>query len=350
MVTSDKFIIRSYQPEDEKAVLDLIQQGMGGGPTGKRHEAFWRWKHFENPFGISIALVAVDGAGLIIGLRAFMRWRFKAGGKLVNAVRAVDTVTHPDYRRYGVFSTLTREAVKHTRESGVDLIFNTPNAQVLPGYLKLGWSYVAKVRPLVKVLDYPRFLRGMLRSRGKSRASGQVPLEEIFRERPMPVAEFLDSSMSIGRLSSWHRDGGNSRLATDRSLDYLRWRYSRYPNVNYGVVYQGKNGAPPGCAILRSSTRFGLKEVVMAEMLLPGSDKDIASSLLNELKGSIKADYLIAYFPEGSFERQVLRRHGFHQVPWAGQNFTVNVLGPDLPCDPRSLGNWDISLGDLELF
>jgi len=42
---------------------------MGGGPTGKRDEAFWRWKHFQNPFGPSISLVAVSSSGKIIGLR-----------------------------------------------------------------------------------------------------------------------------------------------------------------------------------------------------------------------------------------------------------------------------------------
>jgi len=341
--------IRHYQPEDESAVLALVQQGMGGGPTGKRDEVFWRWKHFDNPFGESIAMVATGPAGQIIGLRTFMRWRFAAKGTVINAVRAVDTVTHPEYRRYGIFSTLTKEAVRQTKESGVDLIFNTPNAQVLPGYLKLGWSYVSLIRPLVKVLNYPRFASRILRSRGKSRASGQLPLEEVFRDRSTSVAQFLDDTKSIDRLLDSYRTLKNSRLFTDRSPEYLRWRYSQYPEVNYGVVHREKGGSM-ACAILRSSTRFGLKEAVITELLLPGPDEGLGSSLLKEIKARVSADYLIAFFPEGSFERHLLRRHGFHQVPYAGQNFTVNVLAGDLPCNPRVMGSWDICLGDLEVF
>ena len=103
--------IRDYQPEDESSVLGLVQQGLGGGPTGTRDRGFWRWKHSDNPFGSSIALVAANGAGQIVGLRTFMRWRLRAGNTIIRAVRPVDTVTHPEYRRYGVFSALTQMAV-----------------------------------------------------------------------------------------------------------------------------------------------------------------------------------------------------------------------------------------------
>ena len=83
-----------------------------------------------------------------------MRWRFTTGNTTVRAVRAVDTVTHPEYRRYGVFSALTNKAVEQAKNEGVDLIFNTPNNQVLPGYLKLGWNYVSAIRPLQSLTDF----------------------------------------------------------------------------------------------------------------------------------------------------------------------------------------------------
>lgn len=347
---SAEYEIRDYQPEDESSVLALVQQGMGGGPTGKRDESFWRWKHLENPFGSSIALVATNRTGQIIGLRTFMRWRFKAGDNTVSAVRAVDTVTHPEYRRYGVFSALTHRAVEQARNGGVDLIFNTPNNQVLPGYLKLGWNYVSIVRPLVKVLNYPRFVAGLLRNRNKRRSSGQLLPEQLFRHRLPSVAEFLGHSGAVEQLLHSRNQTRSEHLFTDQSLDYLRWRYSEYPHINYAALYQEKDGALSGCIILRPSTRFSLKEAVIDELLFPKPDDGLASSLLDELERSISADYIIAYFPKGSFQRHILHRHGFHQVPVGGQNFTVNILAPHLPHDPLILRNWGLSLGDLEVF
>jgi GNAT superfamily N-acetyltransferase len=347
---ADEFSIRQYQPEDESAVLTLIQEGMGGGPTGKRDEAFWRWKHYQNPFGPSISLVAVSTNGKIIGLRTFMRWRFQAANTMVNAVRAVDTVTHPEYRRYGVFSALTRQAVEQVKKNGIDLIFNTPNNQVLPGYLKLGWHYVSLVKPLVKVLNYPRFAYKLMRSRGKSRASGPLSAEQVFKQKIPSMAEFLSHEGAIEQLLRSQKQNRNERLFTDQSLGYLKWRYSEHPYIDYKVIYLEKNGVLSGCLILRPSTRFGLKEIVINELLLPGSDKSMASSLMKELKRFSNADYIIAYFHKDSFQRHVLQKHGFFQVPAGGQNYAVNPLTPGLKIDPLVLGNWDISLGDLEVF
>ena len=164
------------------------------------------------------------------------------------------------------------------------------------------------------------------------------------------MAEFLRHSGALEQLLYSYSQTRSVHLFTDQSLDYLRWRYSEYPYVNYAVLYQEKAGALSGCIILRPNTRFGLKEVVIDELSLPKPDEGLASSLLDELKRCLSADYIIAYFPRHSFERHILHRHGFHQVPVGGMNFTVNVLTWHVPCNPMVLGNWGLSLGDLEVF
>jgi len=345
-----EYEIREYQPGDESPILALIQQGLGDGPSGTRDERFWRWKHLDNPFGSSIAFVATNGVGQIIGLRAFMRWRLKAGNTIIRAVRPVDTVTHPEYRRYGVFSALTRKAVNRSKDSGVDLIFNTPNNAVLPGYLKLGWNYVSMVRPLVKVLNHPRFVAGIIRSRNKRPSSEQLSPEQFFQHELSSIAELLTPPETFEQLLHLHSQTKGGHLSTDRSLDYLRWRYCEYPYVNYVALCQERNGMLSGCIILRPNMRFGLKEIILDEMFLSENDEGLAFSLLDELKRCLKADYIIAYFPRRSFQREVLCRHGFHQVPRGGQNFIVKPLASYLPCDPATLTSWDLSLGDLEIF
>jgi hypothetical protein len=347
---SNQVLMREYTPKDEGEVLSLIQQGMGGGLTGKREEAFWRWKHFDNPFGPSIALLATSTSGQIIGLRTFMRWRFLSGDVSLKAVRAVDTVTHPDFRRYGIFSKLTLKGIEAAKSDGVDFIFNTPNEQVLPGYLKLGWSYVSLLRPLVRVLNSPRFVFGMISSRKKSHSSGPISADEVFKNQLPSITEFLSRTKGFENLLRKHRQIHDGRIVTDQSLDYLKWRYDRHPDIDYKVVYTEKNGEVSGCAILRPSTRFGLKEVIINELILSGADDGIVSDLLHELRRATKADYIIAYFPHGSYQRAMLAKNWYFQVPKAGQNFTVKLLGQNFPCDPQLLKNWELSLGDLEMF
>src|SRR5918994_5166036 len=97
--------IRPFSVGDEANVLELLGLTLGGGPAGRRPAEFFRWKHADNPFGPSFMLLA-EADGRVVGLRAFMRWRFIVDGRELSAVRAVDTATHPEYQGIGVFSRL----------------------------------------------------------------------------------------------------------------------------------------------------------------------------------------------------------------------------------------------------
>jgi hypothetical protein len=108
----------------------------------------------------------------------------------------------------GIFSTLTQQVIDDVTGDGLDLVFNTPNNDVLPGYLKLGWQQVATVRPMVKVLSYPGFALGMARCRlGKQspRRHGKV---EFFKDEPVPVATLLERVAAVERLIQRDEEAG----------------------------------------------------------------------------------------------------------------------------------------------
>src|SRR6185295_3366058 len=115
------------------------------------------------PFGPSPSWVALDGER-IIGFRTFMRWEFEHEGRVRRAVRAVDTATHPDYQGRGIFSTLTRAGLDEMRADGVDYVFNTPNDNSRPGYLKMGWQTVGRLPVSVRMRSASSALR-VLRAR-----------------------------------------------------------------------------------------------------------------------------------------------------------------------------------------
>jgi len=52
---------------------------------------------------------------------------------------------------------------------------------------------------------------------------------------------------------------------------------------------------------------------------------------------------------KGSFERHILQAHDFHQMIMS-INFAVGVLASQPPCTLVVLGNWDLSLANLEVF
>jgi GNAT superfamily N-acetyltransferase len=344
--------VRPFAPEDLPAVLDLLDTSLGGGPAGRRPPEFFRWKHLESPFGPSFMLVAVDGDRLV-GLRAFMRWRFDADGRTVEAARPVDTATHPDYQGMGIFTRLTRELLAAVAGE-VDLVFNTPNAKSGPGYLKLGWREVGRLPVAVRVRR-PGRLAAELAGRVASSVAGRQrrpvdagrDLSDPLAAGAVPVRTVLARGNEVQRLLE-REPAGAASLRTPRDVAYLRWRYGAAPLLGYRAVTEESDGQLTGLAVFRVRRRGGLWESTIAEVLA-GDDPGTARRLLRRVTAAAPVDHLTLHVPAGSELADAARRGGFLPTP-AGIRLVVNPLREDLRPDPTELGAWALSLGDLEVF
>jgi len=327
--------VRRYRDEDEAAVLDLLKASLGGGPTGERTAAFFNWKHRGNPFGRSYALVA-ERSGRLVGFRTFMRWRFVLDGAPVSAVRAVDTATHSDAQGMGIFTRLTLRALEDLRHD-TDLVFNTPNEKSLPGYLKMGWRRVMDVPVRVRVRRPVRFIR---RVRARDVVGSPTTSAKV---HALPAAQVLGDERRVAPLLPQPPAG---RLATDRSLDYLQWRYGEAPMLDYRAVTVGD--PIDGIAIFRVRPRGALWESTVAEVLVAPGDVGGARRALSAAVRATRVDHVTCSLPQGSEGLAAARRVGFLPSP-DGITLVANPLRPTR-VDPVDPGSWSLSLGDLEVF
>jgi GNAT superfamily N-acetyltransferase len=323
----DAIQVRMYRDEDLPAVLELLRAALGESPLLQRTPQLFRWKHIDNPFGRSVILVAeIDDT--IVGLRAFMRWQLDHGGDLIECGRAVDTATHPNYLRRGIFKRLTMEALEVAREVGLQLIFNTPNERSRPGYLKMGWSDVGPIRVLIR--PHPTRL---LRAR-----SGSFPnLDEL-----VPPAIPIDSDWRpAGDPARGHTDTESTHtgLRTRRSSPYLTWRFAAHPTARYGAVAETS-----GTAVVRPNLRKGRAELVISDALGTSPTEAVRAAV----RGS-KADYDVAAFPPGSPERYAAQRAGMLPIPGVAALRLVARPIEALDIDVLNPESWRLALSDVEL-
>ena len=344
--------IREYQPSDETAALQLLTAALGHSDVSQKTPDYWRWKHVNNHFGQSHTYLATSEEGDLAGLRAFMRWTFQLDDVTLTAVRAVDTSTHPDHQRKGIFKRLTLHALAEVERDGRDLVFNTPNEKSMPGYLKMGWDYVGKIHPIIRVMKPISFAAGYAMHRVGRRRAQPHATKAFFKRPALGVPDLLQRSDELEDLLASVRQlyGGEGRLITPRTLDYLRWRYAEHPQIPYYAATVERDGRLQAVAIYRTNTRFGLKEAVMCELFLAGPDDGLCKELLKEMKSALNADYVICYFAEGSPVRRLLDENRFWTVPRLGMDFTVKPISQRIPVDARKLSSWSLSMGDLELF
>jgi GNAT superfamily N-acetyltransferase len=273
----------------------------------------------------------------IVGLRAFMRWRFTTGDREVTAVRAVDTATHPDYQGQGIFSTLTLAALDALRRD-VDLVFNTPNEKSLPGYLKMGWRPVGSVPVRIGIRRPLRLARNArsLRRRIETDAGPSPRVAAPAASEKLHDADRL--SRLLDRLETFP-----GRLSTPRTAEYLRWRYGFAPLLDYRAV-----GDADGLVIFRVRPRGALWEATVAELLTPPGGHRHARRLLREVADSASVDHITVSFPPGSDADRVCRT-AMIRAP-KGMTLVTNPLASNLSPDPTLLASWALTLGDLEVF
>jgi GNAT superfamily N-acetyltransferase len=333
-------ILRPFVPADESEVLALLVSALGEGPSGRRTPEFFQWKHLDNPFGKSFLLVA-ELDSRVVGLRAFLRWRFVAGERTVRAVRAVDTVTHPDHQGKGIFSKLTLRALEMLR-ADTDLVFNTPNASSLPGYLKMGWKVVGQIPISVRVRRPLAFAAGLRSVSSKvPRTKRQIDVDAPF------AADVLTDLQGLGAFVDLVGNPSDHRLRTPLSVEYLLWRYARAP-LGYRVIIERDGAQIRGMAIFRIRPRGVLWEATIAEVLVPPGDVDMASALLDEVCAAGRIDHATCHFPTGSTQLAASKRRHFLKSP-KGELLTVNPFHHDLEF-ASSLDSWSASLGTLEVF
>jgi GNAT superfamily N-acetyltransferase len=313
--------VRRATDADLPQLLELLQASLGWVPD-EQYAAFYRWKHHENPFGSSPAWVAVDG-GRIVGLRVWLRWRFVRSGQRWEAVRAVDTATHPAYQGRGIFRLLTTSSLELLREAGVAHVFNTPNEQSRPGYLKMGWEEVGKLPVAVRFLSPMAALRA---TQARVPADKWSTPTDVARSAAEVIAERHDLRELVAALRS-------DRIRTDVDLKFLSWRYGFAP-LRYRAVSDDA-----GVAFYRLRRRGPTVECALGHVL--AFDAGAKHQLLKRVAATCGADQVLQISEHPDW------RAGYLRLPGAGPVLTWRGLGE---ARKPPLGAWDLTLGDVELF
>lgn len=240
-------------------IVELIKLGL----SGKNTVDSFLWKHSENPFGKSFGLLACD-EDKIVGVRMFMFWEFRKDEKLGKAIRPVDTIIHPDYRGKGLFKKLTLEGLKICKNE-YDLVFNTPNKNSFPGYIKMGW------------VSFPDKLH--------FKAAFVFP----FNRKNIVLEKTPISLININNLNLDY-----NYFRTHLTNDYLHWRYKDAIYKSIKVICEGKMSV----VIYKLERIKGIKTLIINEIFGEIQNK---TQVIKQLASKEKV--FLVYYLENKFSK-----------------------------------------------
>lgn len=321
---------REATDSDIPTIISLLKASLGESLLPKS-EAYWRWKHVNNPFGVSPVLVAEEDEKLI-GVRAFMRWQWSNDRTSIEAIRAVDTATHPEYQGKGIFTKLTTSLLKICEQRQLDMVFNTPNEKSMPGYLKMGWKMAGKLPVQIELLRPFGILSNFLLKNAS---------EEIHDE--MDATKYFFNHTGLPGLCTMR----GKDFQTNYSPNFLRWRYFENPIVTYYAAGIEHGGDLRAIFFYRvKPSRLGLEFRVTDLFFTSKDDLKMVKKLLFEKFRFHRAHF--ATFAGNSLP--ILRGFLSFKSRELGPTVTVRDIAIDKIDDFMNFKQWSPSLGDMELF
>lgn len=157
--TEEEYEIRPYEPADRADVLALFETVWGTD----RSEDWLVQKYEQNPYLDGPPMMVAEAGGIVVAARPYEPFPMRSGSVSLRAVYLNNAMVHPDHRRRGLFTRLTKRTVELFESQNVAFLFNFANELSAPGYRKLGFEEFGTDRgQYLRVQTPGRFIRDRL--------------------------------------------------------------------------------------------------------------------------------------------------------------------------------------------
>lgn len=351
--------IRAYREGDEEGIYELWRAVL---PSEKRDRAewlrWWHWMYQENPAGKGLIWLA-EANGRIAAQHALVPVRLKVGSQTVLGSWGMDAMTHPDYRRQGLFEAISKELGEHAARIGMDIETGIPNQYSHPGLVKkLDWFDIAPTKVTLKTLNWKPVITSKIKNRllsGFCTASAILLCDKVFfrtRRGPAPdglnVTQINSFDERFDRL--WSRVGGQYPIMTVRDKDYLNWRFSP-PGTHYLIFAAEKANEIRGYLVIREKLLGDTRASVIFDLI--AESPEVIRRLVAEAAKVCQhagVDLMVYSFIADGKLHQAVKNSGFISLPFLkGDYFCAYSKAAGISKaflqDPR---NWLVQLADTD--
>jgi GNAT superfamily N-acetyltransferase len=354
---SPAWVPRLLEPQDRESVLAL-ERLTYGADAEVAQPAFYDWLYRQNPSGEARIWHASTPDGQSAGQFVLVPLRFRAAGAAGRAGLALNVVTHPAYRRQGVFAALCRAATAEAESGGMLFDWALPNPNSCPGFLdRAGYVELGRVPLLLCPLDPDRLEHG----RGLHRIAVRFGARLLrfaggFGARPVPANVHVEEVGAgwDGWDLLWQRLQDKYPVMVVRDRSHLLWRLGECPTRRYRLYVARVSGEPAGYIATRQATVAGLPAGLVVDLLTaPGEHREAGAALLARARKEFQdagTPLAAALMLRHTQEYASLRSAGFFPCPrfLEPQPFRVVFRSPS-PSPARELRAWFLSMADYDV-
>ena len=339
--------------DDAEIVLALERVAYPESDVATR--PYYDWLYRANPAGEGLIWYAATGDAEVpsAGHYAVVPLRVAVAGEPVMASLSLNTLTHPRYRRQGVFTTLAERVYAACRARGIAFTYGFPNPSSHPGFAgPLGFTTIGRLPLLVAPLGGPGGGRPLVALAARAARPLSALVRAWYRGPRAAVREERADSDVWDAL--WTAVRGKYPVRGVRAARHVAWRYGRCPTRRYRLYAARDARGVRGFVATRVDRILGMRAGLVVDLVVrPGDGAALAGLLEAALAefATAQAALAVALASPHTEEHVGLRHAGFFPCPRAlePQPFPVILRRhAEAPPVPDRLTAWLLAMGDYD--
>jgi hypothetical protein len=355
---------RNYQPGDERGINKLWKTVFSEGEHERAELDYWKWQYMNSPAGPGKIRLAVDN-GKIAGQYAVVPMHMQVQAAAVLGTLSLDTMTHPDYRRQGMFTILANELYEQLGKGDIPITYGFPNDNSLGGFVKkLEWTHICTLPIYVKPINLAKIVEQAISKRWLAKAA--YPLAEIagavVSRKSMPSSETVGKLDWIERFDQsadelWQRAYAPNKIAVTRDAKYLNWRYFDNPKRDYRAIAFREDGELVAYGVMRFMEQFGLNGLMIMELVSQPGRREAIQAVLSAIYAFSKdagADLVACMAHTNDTLIYLLKRNGYILPPdrFSIKSWYFGVRVNNQNVNQKVINNpnhWYLTFGDTDI-
>jgi hypothetical protein len=347
--------IRKFEKEDQSSFDEFIKEYFNANYI-LLEKNFLNWQ-YTTPFSSESNLLVIKLKNKVCGFLGVIPLKMNYFGKTISDSCLANLMTDKIFRNKGLGINFISSGV-----TGFDIAHTTGHSQQMTNLFdKMNWTANIPLKRYLKILNQAKaFQLANCSSDSKNNHFFELsPEERISSNFSFKEIFFFDEEID----KFWYKVKEKYPITIERTSNYLNWRYSNHPLLNYHIFVSKKNDEIKSFIILRIEELQDHKIGRIIDFI--SSDKAEFFTLSNLIQYCREKDFtLIDFFFNGNFHLQSLKSAGFKEArnePYSlipilfnpinrerkTINFGFKLINQEL-YDERinNLNNWYITKGD----
>ncbi len=353
----EREIVRLNINKDFEGFEELSVLSFGEGTNCKKE--MYEWLFDKNPYNKTGNMMYILKEGdKVIGCDGLIPNELYVNGKTLLAAHSVKSMTHPDYKKQGIFRKMTQNSCERGLEDGVDVVIGLANDQSYPAYLRFGWPTLFEKEAYVKPILITNILKRRIKIEFLSSCANSMYVmymkNKLKAKMDKEIKFEILNSVPESVQTCWDKYKDKYKVLLVRDYKYLNYRYNLRPDVNYVTILMKLNDEIIGFAILHNSKANGSKMTSAVEFFTDPTNERYIETLANGVS-KYCYDNGLEYVVVGSglygSYKSVLLKNGFMvtRKPPKNNMMIANVLSDKLTLEEiTGHEKWHITQGDGE--